>query len=159
MLLPADVVRTIDKYARDDREAGGILLGRYRMPHVEIVTCSEPMPLDVRTLIGFDRRDPGHQRDALKLWKVSRRTVTFIGEWHTHPEEVPSPSSIDLSTWAEAQEAVQHLPLIFVIRGYAGWWFGLGRHGSHLVKLAGISSESFDGQTAGVFGRDGLSLV
>src|SRR5882757_868914 len=84
-----------------DLEAGGILLGCYRGPHVEILECTTPMPLDKRTGHGFVRRDPGHQRAALAAWKASDRTVNFVGEWHTHPEERPSPSRVDRATWSD----------------------------------------------------------
>ncbi len=144
VVVPKDVVRTIDTYAGDKTEAGGILLGRYRKPHVEIVACSEPMASDIRTFAGFDRRDPGHQIQALRYWTESGSTMTFVGEWHTHPEERPSPSSVDLRTWREAQKAAGHLPLIFIIRGYSDWWFGLGRSGSEPVRLNRLPSSSFE---------------
>jgi integrative and conjugative element protein (TIGR02256 family) len=144
VLIPAEVVRTISKHAGDGVEAGGILLGNYRLPHIQIVTCSEPLPSDRRTSRGFDRRDPGHQLQALRRWMDSGKTVTFVGEWHTHPEEMPSPSMIDLDTWVEAQRLANPLPLVFAIWGYRQCWFGLGQHGQKLVKLNCIPSSSFD---------------
>lgn len=144
VIVPADVVRTIGNYVGDKTEAGGILLGRYRMPHIEIVTCSEPMTSDIRTFAGFDRRDRGHQLRALERWKDSGGTITFVGEWHSHPEESPSPSPLDLRTWREAQRSAGNLPLVFIIRGYTGWWFGLGTGRREPVQLSCVPSSAFD---------------
>jgi integrative and conjugative element protein (TIGR02256 family) len=144
VIVPVEVIRTIERYAGDKIEAGGILLGRYRLPHIEIVACSEPLASDIRSFASFDRRDPGHRLEALRRWKDSQGTVTFVGEWHTHPEARPSPSSIDLRTWEEALEQAGRLPLAFIIRGYADWWFGLGRLGRRVIRLSAIPSSAFD---------------
>jgi integrative and conjugative element protein (TIGR02256 family) len=89
-----EVVRTIDRYSKpgeNDREAGGILIGSYRGVHIQIVECTTPLFLDRRSRTLFDRRDDGHQRLALDRWRGSSRTLTFVGEWHTHPETQPLP--------------------------------------------------------------------
>jgi hypothetical protein len=39
------------------------------------------MARDRRTATLFDRRDPGHQEFALKNWRDSAQTKTFVGEW------------------------------------------------------------------------------
>lgn len=144
VVVPAEVVRTIESYAGDKTEAGGILLGRYRPPHIEIVGCSEPMTADVRSFSSFDRRDPGHHLHALSCWRRSQGTTTFVGEWHTHPEERPSPSLVDLQAWEEALKNAGALPMAFIIRGYRCWWFGLGRHRHRSIRLTAIPSSSFD---------------
>jgi integrative and conjugative element protein (TIGR02256 family) len=81
------------------REAGGILLGHYRGPHVEILRCTNPMPKDQRTRFGFVRQDKGHQEIATREWLESRGSINFVGEWHTHPERHPTPSWIDRRSW------------------------------------------------------------
>jgi integrative and conjugative element protein (TIGR02256 family) len=71
----------------------------------------------------FDRRDPGHQAEALHRWRQSGRTMTFVGEWHTHPEPVPSPSFIDKMTWKRIAKRHRVTPVVFIIRGFSGWWW------------------------------------
>jgi integrative and conjugative element protein (TIGR02256 family) len=121
-----------------DLEAGGILLGCYRGPHVEILECTKPMPLDSRARYRFVRRDPGHQRAALAAWKASDRTVNFVGEWHTHPEKNPTPSHVDRSTWADLMERRKSDPLIFIIAGSSAIYCGAGLEG-RLTKMNTVS--------------------
>lgn len=123
-----EVVATISSFSRrseNNREAGGILVGTYRGPHIQIGSCSVPMARDGRTVTMFDRRDPGHQQFALKNWRESRQTRTFVGEWHTHPERNPSPSRLDLQTWHRVAVANNAGNTFFLIRGFQGWWAGL----------------------------------
>jgi integrative and conjugative element protein (TIGR02256 family) len=123
-----EVVEIIEGFslpAENDREAGGILIGSYRGPHVEILHCTTPLPADRRHWNMFDRSDPGHREEAMRRWQDSGRTMTFVGEWHTHPEPVPSPSFLDRSTWKRIARRHKIGPLVFVIRGTSGWWWSI----------------------------------
>ena len=94
VLLHADCLAKMSQYTKGverDREAGGILLGSYRGPHIEISAITEPLPTDVRARYRFDRSDPGHQVAAMSAWQSSAGTTTFAGEWHTHPEMLANP--------------------------------------------------------------------
>ncbi len=81
----------------DDLEAGGVLLGRYIKGSNDIVVdlVTTPLERDVRSRYRFTRCDPGHQSTVEQLWKESSGTTNYLGEWHTHPEEYPTPSSED----------------------------------------------------------------
>ncbi len=68
VLVHTRVVDTIARWVderHDFLEAGGILIGSYRGPHIEIVDCTTPMLFDRRRRTLFDRRDPGHQLAAM----------------------------------------------------------------------------------------------
>ena len=121
-------------------EAGGILIGSYRGPHIEITECSQPFLLDCRLRTLFDRRDPGHHDLAMRRWRESGRVSTFVGEWHTHPESVPTPSSIDINTWREVSRKNTTGSTVFLIRGHTDWWAGLAT-GKVLCNLAIVSPE------------------
>ncbi len=128
VLLHADCLARMSQYTQGverDREAGGILLGSYRGPHIEITAITEPLPKDVRARYKFDRSDPGHQVAAMSAWQSSAGTTTFAGEWHTHPESRPTPSSVDLGTWKKLI-AKSNNPLAFVILGWSSNWYGIG---------------------------------
>jgi integrative and conjugative element protein (TIGR02256 family) len=123
------VIETIDRHSSPNanyREAGGILIGSYRGIHLKVTECTIPLAKDRRSVNLFDRRDEGHQRVALKRWRASGRVLTFVGEWHTHPEARPAPSSIDRQTWRRVATGNRAGPSFFLIRGYDGWWAGLG---------------------------------
>jgi integrative and conjugative element protein (TIGR02256 family) len=130
-LVPDTVVNVIRRYAVGSaaaREAGGILIGCYRGAHMEVTECTTPFPADTRRRFLFDRKDPGHQRAAMAAWHRSRRTETFVGEWHTHPEHDPSPSGTDLATWRSILERTA-LPVLFLIGGSQTTWEGVGYQG------------------------------
>lgn len=109
-------------------EAGGILIGSYRGPHVDVGDCTTPLPGDVRNPHLFDRRDAGHQSAAYAAWKRSGGTDTFVGEWHTHPVNRPVPSSLDLRTWRALMKRTSR-SLVFLIAGYESLWCGLALDG------------------------------
>jgi integrative and conjugative element protein (TIGR02256 family) len=123
---------------RDKAEAGGILIGQYRGPHVELVACTLPFRGDVRTKFGFQRSDAGHAVRAKEAWERSGRVQTCVGEWHTHPEDYPTPSQVDLRTWDQLRVKLRDDPLVFMIFGRVGIWCGLGlREGMSTLDLVG----------------------
>jgi len=96
------------------------------------------MARDRRTATLFDRCDPGHQEFALKNWRDSAQTKTFVGEWHTHPEPRPSPSRLDLQTWRHVAGNNTAGNTVFLIKGYECWWAGL-TVGKILVPMSIVS--------------------
>lgn len=129
VLVHDEVAETIGRHIEvgsDSREAGGIFLGSHRGPHVEVLSCTVPMPHDRRSHIRFDRRDGGHQSAALARWRASQGTDTFVGEWHTHPEALPTPSAVDRRTWIELMGRLPG-PFVFAIGGpkSISWYWGL----------------------------------
>jgi integrative and conjugative element protein (TIGR02256 family) len=80
-------------------EMGGILLGAYRGPHLEITALTDPATGDERQLYSFIRADPAHQVSATQAWMASGNTHTYVGEWHTHPWGAVCPSSTDTRSW------------------------------------------------------------
>jgi len=120
-----------------DREAGGILLGSYRGPHIEVVRCTEPMPEDRRTRFGFVRRDKGHQRAAEKVWTESSGAISFVGEWHTHPECYPTPSYVDRRSWHKQMGRHAPNPMVFLIVGTVTTYCEIGSDG-RLTEMAKV---------------------
>ena len=127
-----ETIQRFTKIPESELEAGGILLGCYRGPHIEVIECTVPLPRDRRTRFGFVRRDPGHQRAAIAAWKASGRTAGFVGEWHTHPEEHPRPSPVDRNSWNQLMRARITDPLIFLVAGRGGFHCEVGLH-THLA--------------------------
>jgi integrative and conjugative element protein (TIGR02256 family) len=97
-------------------ESGGVLLGRRRGDHIEIIAVTEPGPGDIRQRAFFHRRDPSHQESAIRFWQESNGEVDYVGEWHTHPEFHPTPSHLDCEQWRKASLAYGK-PLVVIIVG------------------------------------------
>lgn len=107
--------------ARRDPEAGGVLLGRYLLgnPHVVVDEVTVPMEGDRRSRTEFHRGQQAHQQVIDVRWAASRGTCQYLGEWHTHPENEPHPSSIDKSDWRRhlAHDTYDAVSLFFIIVG------------------------------------------
>lgn len=114
------VLEVFERYIQSDAstEAGGILLGHVRGAHLEILEATEPTSQDRRLKYFFERMIHGHKGLAERRWRESNGLVRYIGEWHTHPQNIPTPSSIDVNEWqALAQGRNDRRPLLAVIVG------------------------------------------
>jgi integrative and conjugative element protein (TIGR02256 family) len=82
-------------------EAGGVLLGRYIKDSKDIIIdlATQPQSKDKRSRFRFFRKQEEHQAIVEQVWKESEGTCNYLGEWHTHPEPNPVPSSVDVKTW------------------------------------------------------------
>jgi integrative and conjugative element protein (TIGR02256 family) len=128
LLLEPRISEVMDSHRQltpDASEAGGILLGFRRPPHLHVTDLTEPLPTDERTRFWFRRNHHGHAQAALRHWERTQRTGDYMGEWHTHPEDLPKPSGKDLCEWRILLRE-QRRPLVFLIVGTKGRWVGVG---------------------------------
>ena len=143
ILIEPSVVELVRDYCQHQfsmSESGGILLGYRRGNHLHIVAATTPQPDDQRMRFRFFRRDPYHQTVAISQWDVSGNTMDYIGEWHTHPEPEPTPSSLDMSEWKKIC-CGRKKSMVFLIAGWTGaFWLGVGR-GQHIAKATEVSIE------------------
>jgi integrative and conjugative element protein (TIGR02256 family) len=88
------------RQVNNNSEAGGMLIGSIvaNSNKIEINDCTEPLKEDNRHRFGFKRSNK-HNEILNKKWCSSSFTKLYLGEWHTHPQEIPSPSFIDKSSW------------------------------------------------------------
>lgn len=122
ILVEAKVFSLIDGYRQDQffkKEAGGVLLGYRRGVHIHVSDATGPQKKDLRTRFSFNRKDPHHQWYADELWNKSGGVVGYLGEWHTHPEQLPKPSSVDTGDWLRIT-TIQAQPCVFIIGSSAG---------------------------------------
>lgn len=99
-----DIVFTMQKYIQFDKkacEAGGILIGRENIGNKNLIIdfITEPMRSDRRGRYRYSRKDKGHLQFYQEVYEKNKGIYAYIGEWHTHPENVPEPSSIDTNNW------------------------------------------------------------
>ncbi|MFC6308186.1 hypothetical protein E2553_38310 [Paraburkholderia dipogonis] len=139
VLFSEAVIATFNAYRQllpGQTEAGGVLLGRRRGKHFEVVHATQPLRTDKRTRTSFVRESCGHQEQAIELWKASRREVGYLGEWHSHPETCPSPSRVDVKQWQQhSRETSDESPLLAVIIGTEQLYVALLTHGNAHVPL------------------------
>lgn len=102
----------------NDHESGGILVGSVHGQHMLIERATVPTAWDKRFRYLFERMPYGHDAIALSLWTASKGTIRYLGEWHTHPEDHPTPSCLDRSEWNRlSRQRRDKRPLLAVIVG------------------------------------------
>ncbi|CEO21886.1 MAG: Mov34/MPN/PAD-1 family protein [Paraclostridium sordellii] len=104
-------------------EAGGILLGRVTSDYTkyEIIEISEPCNKDKRSRFSFVRNKNKAQKIVNRAFKESSGIIQYMGEWHTHPEKYPTPSSIDIKLLNDCSKQRNIPKIIFMlILGYEG---------------------------------------
>ncbi|MDO9103068.1 MAG: Mov34/MPN/PAD-1 family protein [Candidatus Nitrotoga sp.] len=84
-------------------EAGGVLLGRHLLDSEDVVVdeVTVPQSSDRRTRFSFFRSKK-HEVIAIERWQAEASTLAYLGLWHTHPEDSPTPSSVDRNDWEQA---------------------------------------------------------
>ncbi|TKK66423.1 hypothetical protein FC093_17455 [Ilyomonas limi] len=95
------LINKLTQYEARSPESGGVLLGRFIKDSKNIVVdkVTTPMKGDKQTRYLFKRLSPLHQLIIDSEWNKSNGTCNYLGEWHTHPELVPTPSGIDIRDW------------------------------------------------------------
>lgn len=78
--------------SRDDKETGGILLAQISKEKIHIVEATRAKAADSISRYLF-KPNLVSKRSLIK--RAFREGKHFIGEWHTHPEEIPTASTVD----------------------------------------------------------------
>lgn len=76
-------------------EAGGLLFAKVDFLDIHVQKVTGPRTRDIRKRTLFRPHGPSEQKEIDKFHK---RGLHFVGVWHTHPEAVPSPSQLDISS-------------------------------------------------------------
>ena len=132
------------QHASNATEAGGVLLGRHLSDGSAIIVDAVTVPMagDRRARTRFHRAQQRHQAAIDAAWAASEGTCTYLGECHTHPEPIPTPSPVD---WADWRRRLRHdhytEPLFFVIVGTAAVIAWEGRGPDVFVSLAQVHAE------------------
>jgi integrative and conjugative element protein (TIGR02256 family) len=92
------------------------LLGFVRGNHFDVRTITVPYKNDFVSRYSFIRNDKKHLNIFQSIQLKINKNLTYICEWHTHPEDNPKPSSIDLHEW-ELIKSTSPYPVVFMILG------------------------------------------
>lgn len=99
-----------------DYESGGLLLGYVRCNHFEVLHITAPCPKDIQSRYYFERNDVKHIKILEKFRKKSNNQICYLGEWHTHAEDYPKPSQLDIVEWDKIRTKRKY-SVIFLIIG------------------------------------------
>ena len=80
------------------REAGGQLFARFVGPQVLIERATGPRRTDLRTRWSYV---PDRRAEQREIDELHEQGLHFVGDWHSHPERRPRPSTPDHRSIAE----------------------------------------------------------
>lgn len=108
-------------------EAGGILLARIKDNNVYIIRNTIPNKFDKASRYNFERDKESAQIIIDHEFFNSNKKTIYIGEWHTHPESVPTPSNQDIKMLKEQyhKNKINEKFLILLIQGIEELYIGL----------------------------------
>ena len=125
------------KQIGNEYEKGGILLGQCLENNKIIVTkATTPTLFDKSNRYGFHRDKRSAQLFINYEFLNSLGKTIYIGEWHTHPEDYPTPSVTDLKMIKNQfkKNLINEDFLLMVIVGRKGFYVGYF-NGKKLTQL------------------------
>lgn len=127
-----------------NREAGGQLFARFELPDIIIVEATGPRRSDRRKRYSYHPNRRAEQREIIER---HRRGLHFIGDWHTHPVDIPTPSTDDADNMVELVTRSRHAlnAFVLVIVGRADFPEGLSVNtyfAQYREKLGGTPNQS-----------------
>ncbi|WP_180174869.1 Mov34/MPN/PAD-1 family protein [Acinetobacter sp. YH01022] len=118
----ANILFSYRQIGTSSPESAGVLIGERRDTHIILKDLSEPSKFDIRSRFMVDRISKHHQKTVDEAFKKSNGELHYLGEWHTHPEDVPNPSITDYTSWHKNLKS--DLPLVLIIVGRTHFWVG-----------------------------------
>jgi integrative and conjugative element protein (TIGR02256 family) len=94
------------------KEAGGQLFGKVTPFELFISEATGPRPTDVRTRTSYK---PDRVAEQNEINVRHAMGLTFIGDWHSHPEKYPEPSGTDTFSMIECFRKSKHDLNFFVL--------------------------------------------
>lgn len=88
-----------------DNESGGQLFARFDSGKTIITIATPPRPTDRRWRYRFFPDRNAERREIAEYYKVG---LHYVGDWHTHPQQVPQPSSNDIQSMQDCFRKSKH---------------------------------------------------
>jgi len=99
LIIQPDALKIMKSFIQNDKkkhESGGILLGQIKDSKIYVQNVSTPNKFDKSGRYYFHRDKDAAQIIIDYEFANSCGSVIYLGEWHTHPEAAPSPSTQDM---------------------------------------------------------------
>ncbi len=122
-----EIIESFKQFKKTDPESGGILIGQIKEAEVYIMKATTPNKFDKASRYSFEcNKDAAQVIIDFEFINSGKKSI-YIGEWHTHPENTPTPSTTD-KTMIKTQFTHNKLnePFIFLlIQGLEELYIGL----------------------------------
>lgn len=139
LILTDTVLNIFDSFTQNTinkNESGGILLGQIDEKTVYMVRATTPNKFDKASRYNFVRDKTAAQILADFEYMNSSKQTIYFGEWHTHPEDYPSPSGQDIKMIKGQYKLGKNFPpfIFLIIQGIKGIYVGI-YNGSELIDM------------------------
>lgn len=138
IVIPPVIEEKMEKYRqiKHGTESGGVLLGKILEDNTIIVCdCSKPCISGKASYAGFYRSADKANKIIEQAFIDSGGRLIYVGEWHTHPEDSPTPSNVDKHSLEDIYNSVKNFypdVLVYIIIGkksnYYGYYDGVLHH-------------------------------
>lgn len=121
-----EVTSKFRQLEKGTHESGGILLGQVTSANVYVMKASTPNQFDRSSRTSFDRDKHIAQIIIEYEFLNSGSKTIYLGEWHTHPETIPSPSTVDINMIKDQfkKNKLNEPFIILLIQGQSGIYVG-----------------------------------
>ena len=131
------VIQTFKHYQQTGEacEVGGLLFAKMLLPKIVIEEATHPHEKDKQFRFSFI---PFRNAQRRIIKGRFRRGLHFVGEWHTHSQESPTPSGLDLHSMHDSFVKSKHELNAFVMiivgskRSQLRLWISIHNHGGYL---------------------------
>ncbi len=111
-------ILTFKQTQDEDLESAGLLIGYQKSSDtIWVDRITEPKRTDIRKRCSLKLDAKAHQKEVDNAFEQSEQLLGYIGTWHTHPEPIPTPSSIDNIDWKTHTKDNPDRQLFFIIAG------------------------------------------
>ncbi len=113
--ISAGVLETLTRYRQTSGrtlEAGGQLFARFSGRRVILEEATTPGRGDRRTRFSFW---PSRLRERREIRSRFLKGLHYVGDWHTHAQNRPEPSELDLESMADCFTKSRHELIEFVL--------------------------------------------
>jgi len=126
--LSGEVLRHFDAHKQRNMfacESGGQLFATFEeTAGMQIKCATGPRPTDKRWIYGYH---PDRKAEKAEIHENFARGLHFVGDWHTHRQRIPEPSSTDTHNIRELVRLSSHdlAGFVLIVVGYADFPAGL----------------------------------
>lgn len=130
VFITSATIKIIESYKQNKKknhESGGILLGQIINNNIHILKASTPNKFDKSSRYSFECDKDAAQVIIDYEFVNSENKTIYIGEWHTHPENYPNPSNIDIGMIKNQyfKNRLNEPFLVLLIQGLKGLYVAL----------------------------------
>lgn len=150
IVLPDHVLAHLSRYRQTrfwQTEAGGQLFTKLDGLDIVVDAVTGPRRTDLRMRSSYR---PNRAAERREIERMHAEGLHFLGDWHTHPEDRPTPSTTDIESLAECvRNSVHELNgFVLIIAGRL-----VGSEGLHVSINDGRQAIRLKAEQAEVVGR------